>query len=172
MRKILLLLIAILFIGSATFSGPARAATPGGKTTNAKDIAVLHPTEHNIAAYLAMKKPKKITVSAGETISIGLSQKQINRIHFDSYITKASVSKTSPVSIVISGREMIVKFIPTGSLSSNGRVTKIEYPTVSSPAIITTKKGIFTIVFVPKPHISTRTVFIVIKKSGKVGMLK
>ena len=102
-----------------------------------------------------------IKVGRGETKTIYLSRRFINRIIFPHYVSYAKTSKTGDVSITIDGKDAVVVFSPY--MIESGASKKIVYPKVPSSILFRSGNQAVSLLVVPK-NIPPQTVYI--KMSG------
>ena len=113
----------------------------------------------------AVVAPVHIEVSRGETKSIYLSRKFINRIVFPRYIEHAKTLKTGDVSVSLNGRDATVVFSPY--MIESGAVKKVVYPETPSSIVFKSGSATVSLVVVPK-NIPSQTVYVSVK-GGSYG---
>jgi len=98
-----------------------------------------------------------LQIKQGQTKSIYLSKKFINRIVFNHYVTYAKTSKTGDVSITLNKRDAVVVFSPY--MIESGDVKKIVYPKIASSVLFNVGNSTVSLLFVPK-NIPPQTIYI------------
>lgn len=99
----------------------------------------------------------RITLSRGETKTVYLSRRFINRIIFPHYVSYAKTSKTGDVSITINGKNAVVVFSPY--IIQSGLSKKIVYPKIPSSILLKSGNQVISLLVVPK-NIPPQTVYI------------
>jgi len=98
-----------------------------------------------------------LTIKPGQTKTVYLSKKFINRIVFNHYVTYAKTSKTGDVSITLNKKDAVVVFSPY--MIESGAVKKIVYPKVPSSVLFNVGNSTVSLLLVPK-NIPPQTIYI------------
>lgn len=130
------------------------------KTNKAKKVnaQVVLPVRN--AVKLNIKKsvpPVYLTVKKGETKTVFIARKFINRVVFPHYVKYARTSKTGDISVIIQGKEALISVTPY--IVAKGPVKRAVFPKSISSAMFKVGHYTYSFLFIPK-NMSPQTLYV------------